>query len=101
MSQDLVFRRGSAMSATRFYQLSAPQSCEGCLHSSFREADAVGYAAKAGRKGAPTGTLGLTVEVQINQEGGRLPVMADQVGQEDIDHVIINRNSATKSGHDD
>jgi hypothetical protein len=99
MPQDPVLRRRGAISATRLYQLPAPQSGKGCLDRGFGKAGIIGYGAKTGRNRSPTAALRLTVEIEIYQERSRLTVMADQVGQQDVDHIIIDWNNAPKSRH--
>jgi hypothetical protein len=34
-------------------------------------------------------------QIEIDQEGGRLPIVSDQVGHEGVDHVRVERESGS------
>jgi hypothetical protein len=80
-------------------QLSAPQMCERRVGSAFGESGCVCDRAHTGADGAPFVSSGLAIKVQINQEGGRLLIVADQITHQDVENVIVNWNGFAKSRH--
>jgi hypothetical protein len=47
----------------------------------------------------PPQTLGLTVKVELDQIGGRLTIMTNQVTQENVEDVIIDGDSLVEARH--
>jgi hypothetical protein len=73
-----------------FYQLAAAEGEQRGLDGALGEAGFVGDHAEAGGDRFPTGAHGPAVEVQVDQEGGGLLVVADEVAEEDVNHVVVD-----------
>ena len=92
-------RSGSDMIGSRRDELSTPQMCKRRVGSAFGESGCVCDRAHTGADGAPFASSGLAIKVQINQVGGRLLIVADQIAHEHIEHVIVDRNGAFETRH--
>jgi hypothetical protein len=55
--------------------------------------------AQAGCDRFPTRPRRHPVEVQINEKCRRLPIVPDQVAHENVEHIIIDRDGLSKTGH--
>ena len=69
------------------------------VDGAFGESGCVCDRAHTGADGAPFASSGLDMNVQINQVGGRLLIVADQIAHEHIDHVIVDGNGAFETRH--
>jgi hypothetical protein len=92
-------RSSSDVIGSRRDELSTPQMCERRVHGAFGESGCVGNCAHTGADMAPFASSGLAIKVQINQEGGRLLIVADQITHQDVENVIVNWNGFAKSRH--
>jgi hypothetical protein len=99
MAQNLMLGRCRAMGSSRFDQLPAAQSGKCRLDRALGKTGAFGDRAKAGRNISPSGSLSLAIEIKIDQECGRLLVVTDKIGHQNIEHIIIDRNRFMKSRH--
>jgi len=92
--------RGSGdVIGSRRDELSTPQMYKRSVHGAFGESGCVGNCAHTGADMAPFASSGLAIKVQINQVGGRLLIVADQIAHEHIEHVIVDRNGAFETRH--
>jgi len=82
-------------------QLAAAQKLQGHLHSAFGKASGFGEVAQTCGNGFPARAHGLAVEIKINQISGGLTIVTDDVAQQNIDNVVVDRNGFPKSGHGD
>ena len=73
--------------------------CERRVGSAFGESGCVCDHAHTGADGAPFASSGLAIKVQINQVGGRLLIVADQIPHEHIEHVIVDGNGSFETRH--
>jgi len=73
--------------------------CKRRMHGAFGESGCIGNCAHTGADGAPFASSGLDIKVQINQVGGRLLIVANQIAHEHIEHVIVDRNGAFETRH--
>jgi lactoylglutathione lyase len=80
--------------------LSAAQSCEGGLDRALGKAGSFGHGAKTGGDTFKAASLRLAVEIKINQKCSRLAIVTDQIAEEDIEDIIINRNGPMEAGHE-
>jgi hypothetical protein len=80
-------------------QLATSQGFERGLNGALGKAGRVRDGAEARSDGGPIVADGLAVEVEINEKGGRLMIVPDKIAHEDIEHVIIDRDSLAEAGH--
>ena len=73
--------------------MSAPQMYERGVDGAFGESGCVGDRAHTGADVKPPVSCGLAVKMQINQVGGRLLIVPDQIAHEHIQDVIVDGNS--------
>jgi hypothetical protein len=59
------------------------------LNGGFRQAGLGGNGLQADRQGIPTPLCCMAQEIQINQEGRRAAIMADQVGHKHIHGISV------------
>ena len=69
------------------------------VDSAFGKSCRVSDRAHTGADVAPFASSGLAIKVQINQVGGRLLIVADQIPHEHIEHVIVDGNGSFETRH--
>jgi len=84
--------RSSDVIGSRRDELATTQMDNRNLDCTLREPGGVRDRAHTGTDGAPVGSCGLGVKVQINEIRRRLLVVADQIAHQHIDDVIVNGN---------
>jgi len=90
---------GGVMRTRGFQQLAMLQLYDRTLYCAFGKAGFIGQHAQAGFDRLPVSAGGAAGEIQINQEGCRLLIMADDIAHEHVENVIINRNGSVKARH--
>lgn len=80
-------------------QLAAAQALERKLNGAFGKAGSVGQSAQTHRKRFPFLSHGLAIKININQIGGWMLIVADQIAHQHIDHVIVDGNGSFETGH--
>jgi len=80
-------------------QLATAQGCEGGLDGAFGKTGRIGKCSYARGNRFPLLPRGLAVKVQINQIGGRLLIVTDQIAHQDVENVVVDGNDFAKSGH--
>ena len=71
------------------------------MNGAFRKPGDVRDRAHTGTDGAPFGSCGLGVKVQINEIRRRLLVVTNQIAHQHIDDVIINGNRLLEARHEE
>jgi hypothetical protein len=94
-----MFRYRGSMIARDADQLTPPQQVEGCLDSAFRKPGRFRERAQARANWFPSPARGLPVEMKVNEIGGRLAVVTDDILHQDIKNVIVNWNGLTEARH--
>ena len=92
MPQHAVVRRVRPKSHARNDQLPATQQIHRGLRGAFGEAGCLGDIAQAGIDGPPFRARRGRVKVQIHQKRRRLFVVANEVPQQNIEHVSVHRH---------
>ena len=87
--------------ASRLDQLTTMQSGEGELDGAFREAGFLRDRSETGADWPPTLPLCGAVETEIDEEGGRLAIVPDQIAHENIEDIIIDRDSLVEARHEE
>lgn len=67
------------------------------MNGAFRKPGDVRDRAHTGTDGAPLGSCGLAVKVEINEIRRRFLIVANQIAHQHIEDVIINGNSLFKA----
>ena len=77
---------GGAVCARGFYQLPILQLRDRSLHRAFGKAGFIGQHAQAGFDRLPVLASGTAGEIKVNQEGGRLLIMPDDIAHEHVEN---------------
>lgn len=80
-------------------QLAAAQAFERKLNGTFGKAGSVGKSPQTHRERFPFLPHGLAIKININQIGGWMLVVTNQIVHQHIDHVIVDRNGSFQTGH--
>ena len=81
-------------------QLAATQAFKRKLNGAFGEAGSVGESPQTHRERFPFLPHGLAIKININQIGGWMLIVADQIAHQHIDHVIVDGNGSFETGHE-
>jgi hypothetical protein len=73
--------------------------CERGVDGTFGESRCVGDCARTGADRSPFVSRSLTVEVQVNDERGRLLIVPDQIAHQHIENVIVDGNGLSETRH--
>ena len=92
-------RSGGGVVAGSDDQFAAAQVCEGGLDGAFGKAGRVGKRSQTRGDRFPFLPRGLAVKVQINQIGGRLLIVTDQIAHQDVENVIVDGNGLFEARH--
>jgi hypothetical protein len=69
------------------------------MHGALGKPRFIGNGAHTDADTAPFVSCGPAIKVQINDKGGWFLVVSDQIAHKDIEHVVIDGNSLSKTGH--
>ena len=69
------------------------------MNGAFRKPGDVRYRARTGADGAPLGSCGLGVKVQINEIGRRFLVVADQIAHQHVENIIVDGHGLFEARH--
>ena len=94
-----MFRNRGSVITSGLDQFAAAQKLERGLHGAFREAGRFRERAQTSGDGFPFRAGCLAVEMEINQIRGRLAIVADDVAHQDVEDVVVDRDSFTESCH--
>src|SRR5215208_634989 len=86
--QHRVHRHRRRSAALHGHEAAALEAGDGVLHGALREAGPLGDGAQA-RLGPAARVGGVAPEIQVDEEGRRAAVVADEVGEQDVDHVCV------------
>ena len=100
MSKNVMTRSRGRTRARAQDQFSPPQMGERGVDRAFGEAGGFSERAKTCRDRPPLFADALSIQIQVNEIGGRFLVVSDQVAHQDIEHIIVNRNGDFESRHD-
>ena len=92
-------RHGGPVRTRSFYQLAILQSGDGALHRTFGQAGFIRQYAEARFDRSPMLAGGASQKIKINEEGGRLLIVPDDIAHEHVENVIIDRNGSVKARH--
>jgi hypothetical protein len=98
--QNAVLRERRGVIACRREQLTAAQIFQGGLHGALGKTGRVRERAQAGSDRFPFRARGLAVEIKINQKRGRPLIVADDVAQQNVEDVVIDRYGFAKARHE-
>jgi hypothetical protein len=90
---------GGAMRARGFHQLAILQLRDCALHRAFGKTGFVSEHTQAGLDRTPALPGGTAGKIKVNEEGGRLLIVSDNVTHEDIENVIVDRDGLVKTRH--
>jgi len=80
-------------------QFAAPQLCDGDLDRALGKACRVGKRSQTRDDRFPLLPHGLSVKIEINQIGGWLLIVPDQIAHQDVENVIIDGNCLFEARH--
>ena len=80
-------------------QFAALQSEDRRLHRTFRKSGLVSDHPQAGGHGLPLCSSRLSVKKEKNEKRGGLTVMAHQIAQQHVDHVVVDGDRFVESRH--
>ena len=92
--------RGGRMIAIGDNQLAAAQAFERKLNGAFGETGSVGDSPQTHRERFPFLPHRLAIKININQIGGWMLIVSDQIAHQHIDHVIVDGNGSFETGHE-
>lgn len=98
MAQDAVPWLRRPVSRARADELAAAQAQHRPLDGALGEAGRFRDVAQAGLDRPPAAAGGGAIKVKVDEKGGRVLVVADQVAQEDIKHVVVDGNGLEEAG---
>ena len=98
-TEHVVSGCGGGVGRAGFDQLAATERGEGALNRALGQAGFIGDGAKARRDRFPVEADGPAIEMQVNQKGRRLLVVADQIAQEHVEHVVVEWDGDGQAGH--
>src|SRR5262249_45175734 len=79
-------------------QFTATKALKSALNRAFGKPGFVRKRAETCCDGLPIAARGTAIKMQINQKSGRLLVMTNQIAHQDVEHVIVDRDSLFKAG---
>ncbi len=85
-------RHRGPMSARCFHQLAKLQRGKGTLHCAFGKSGFIGQHAQAGIDRSPALASGAAGKIEIDEECRRLLIVSDNIAQEHVQDVIIDRH---------
>ncbi len=92
-------RHRGPMSARGLYQLAKLQRHKGALHRAFGKAGFIGQHAQASIDRSPALASGAARKVKIDEECRRLLIVSDNIAQEHVQDVIIDRHGLMEARH--
>ena len=90
---------GGPMRPRGFYQLPILQSGDSALHRAFGQTGFIGQHPQAGFDRSPMLAGGASRKIKINEEGGRLLIVPDDIAHEHVENIIVDWNSSVKARH--
>ena len=87
------------MRTRSFYQLAILQSGDGALHRAFGQTGFIGQHPQARFDRSPMLAGGAAREIKINEKGGRLLIVPDDIAHEHVENIIIDWNDSVKARH--
>jgi hypothetical protein len=90
---------GRGMIARGDDQFAAAQGLKGDLDCAFGEAGRVGKRSYTRGNRSPFLTRSLSVKIQIDQIGGWLLIVPDQVAHQDVENVVVDGNGLFEARH--
>ena len=97
MAKHAMARSGGGVVACGDDQFAAAQVCESGLDGAFGKPGCVGKRSYARDDWLPFLPRGLAIKIKINQKGGWLLIVADQIAHQNVEHVIVDRNGFAKA----
>ena len=91
----VMLRRRGRMRLFRLDQFPAPEVLQRALDAAFRESSRRRDLAQARGNRLPAGPLSLAIEMQVNEERGRMLFVLHEIAQQEIEHVGIHRERRT------
>ena len=70
-----------------------------CVNGAFRQSSSISDRSNARWNTFPAAPNSLAVEMQINQIGGGLLIVSDQVAHQHVKNVVVNGNGFFKARH--
>jgi hypothetical protein len=101
MAQHAVLRSRRGMVGGGRDELTATEKLERRLDRALRQAGVIGKRTQAGLDWLPLAARGLAVEKKVNQIRRRLAIVPDDIAQQDIENVIVDRDRFAETRHDE
>ena len=101
MSQNPMRRDGGSMVARCLHQLAELQGHDRALHCAFGKPGFIGEHAQAGFDRLPALTGGAAGKKKVNEKCRWLLIVTDDITHQDIEDVVVYRNSLAKTRHED
>jgi hypothetical protein len=99
MAQNAMLRQSSHMRALRSNQLAPSQPFQGDLHRAFGKAGSFRDHSQAGADWPPSLSLCRAIKMKVNEKSGWLMVVPNQVGHQNIENIIIDRDRPAETRH--
>jgi hypothetical protein len=99
MAQDAVTWDGGGVIARGVDQLAPAQVLQRGLDGAFRKPGRIRECAQTCRDQFPFIPRALAVKIQIDEVRGRLAIVPDDVAQQDVDDIVIDRDGFTEAWH--
>ena len=100
MSQNPMRRDGGSMVARCLHQLAELQRRDRCLDRAFGKPGFIGEHAQAGFNRLPALTGGAAGKKKVNEKCRWLLIVTDDITHQDIEDVVVYRNSLAKTRHE-
>ena len=95
MADELILRSAGGRAPANLNQMTALKQPERLLHGGFREAAGFGDLAEAHGDATFAGAKERGPEHEIDKKCGSGAVMADQIGEENVEHVLVDCDVGT------
>jgi len=99
MPHHAMLRQSGRMCALRTNQLAPPQPFQGDLNRAFGEAGSFRDHSQAGADWPPSLPLRRAIKMKVNEKSGWLMVVSNQVGHQNIENIIIDRDRPAETRH--
>lgn len=92
MADELVLRSAGGRAPAKLNQMTPLKQPDGLLDGGFREAAGFGYLTEAHGDAAIAGAKERCPQYKIDKKCGSGAVVADQIGEENVEHVLVDCN---------